>query len=86
MPAFRSLNSVSPSGQRLGKISVRVKDVPGDTGFIANRILHAIFRESRKIVEEGIATPQDVDTVLKGGFNWPSGPFELGGGARGGWQ
>jgi len=71
--------------QRLGKTSVRVKDVPGDTGFIANRIFAAVGAEARKIVEEGIATPEDVDTAMKGGFNWPAGPFELGAGARAGW-
>lgn len=71
--------------ERLGKVSVRVKDIPGDTGFIANRIFAAVGREAQKIVEEGIATPQDVDAAMKGGFNWPAGPFELGAGARGGW-
>ena len=71
--------------QRWGKTSVRVKDVPGDTGFIANRIFRAVGDEARKVVEEGIATPEDVDTAMKGGFNWPAGPFELGAGARGGW-
>ncbi len=71
--------------QRLGKVSVRVKDIPGDTGFIANRIFSAVAREAQKVVEEGVATPQDVDAAMKGGFNWPAGPFELGAGARGGW-
>jgi 3-hydroxybutyryl-CoA dehydrogenase len=71
--------------KNLGKTSVRIKDVPGDTGFIANRIFAALGAEARKIVEEGIASPQDVDTAMKLGFNWPAGPFELGAGARGGW-
>jgi 3-hydroxybutyryl-CoA dehydrogenase len=71
--------------KKLGKTPVRVKDVPGDTGFIANRIFRALGEEARKIVEEGVATPQDVDTAMKLGFNWPAGPFELGAGARGGW-
>jgi len=70
---------------KLGKTSVRVKDVPGDTGFIANRIFGAVGAEARKVVDEGIASPQDVDTAMKLGFNWPAGPFELGAGARGGW-
>ena len=71
--------------KRLGKISVRVKDIPGDTGFIANRIFAAVVQEAQKIVDEGVAKPEDVDTAMKGGFNWPAGPFELSGGARGGW-
>ncbi len=71
--------------QRLGKTSVRVKDIPGDTGFVANRIFAAVAREAQKVVKEGVATPQDVDTAMKGGFNWPAGPFELGAGVLGGW-
>jgi len=72
--------------KKTGKTSVRVKDIPGDTGFIANRIFYrGVAEEARKVVEEGIASPQDVDTAMKLGFNWPAGPFELGAGARGGW-
>ena len=64
--------------KRLGKTSVRVKDVPGDTGFIGNRIWIQVAREARKIVEEGIATPQDIDTVMKLGYGFTLGPFEMG--------
>jgi len=71
--------------KKIGKTPVRVKDIPGDTGFIANRIFRALGEEARKIVDEGVASPQDVDTAMKLGFNWPAGPFELGAGARGGW-
>ena len=72
--------------KRLGKTPVRVKDVPGDLGHIANRIFyHGVGAEARKVVEEGVATAQDVDTAMKLGFNWPAGPFELGAGARAGW-
>jgi len=70
-----------------GKIHVRIKDVPGDTGFIGNRIFAAIGRETRKILEEGIVeNPEDVDKVMMGGFNWPAGPISMGQGARGGWK
>jgi len=72
--------------KKWGKTSVRVKDMPGDPGFIANRIFYrGVGAEARKVVEEGVATPQDVDTAMKLGFNWPAGPFELGAGARSGW-
>jgi len=47
----------------LGKLPVRVNmDVPG---FIGNRMLHALWREAIDIVERGIASPEDVDTVAK---------------------
>ncbi|MFC1918722.1 3-hydroxyacyl-CoA dehydrogenase family protein [Chloroflexota bacterium] len=71
--------------KRLNKISIRVKDVPGDTGFVANRIFQAVRKEARKIVEEGVTSPDDVDIAVRAGFNWPAGPFELSKGARGGW-
>lgn len=70
---------------KLDKISVRVKDVPGNTGYVGNRIYAAIFRETQKIVDEGIATPEDIDTVMTTGWNWPAGPFGMTRGARRGW-
>ena len=64
--------------QRLGKTSARVKDVPGDTGFIGNRIWMQVTREAQRIVGEGIATPQDIDAVMKLGYGFTLGPFEMG--------
>jgi len=73
--------------EKLGKTSVRVKDVPGDTGFIGNRIMGNARREASKIVEEGIATAEDVNTAMMLGFNWPAGPMPTGGpSARTGWR
>ena len=73
--------------EKFGKTSVRVKDVPGDTGFIGNRVMGAARREARQIVDEGTATAEDVNTAMMLGFNWPAGPLPLGGpGARSGWQ
>ena len=71
---------------KMNKTSVRVKDVPGDTGFIANRVYGATRREAMKIVEEGIATAEDVDTAMMLGFRWPVGPISMGMGARSGWK
>lgn len=63
--------------QKIGKQSVVVqKDV---NGFIGNRIQFAVFREALKIVEDGIATFEDVDKAMKygPGFRYPVlGPFE----------
>lgn len=70
---------------KLGKTHVRVKDVPGDTGFVGNRIFGAVRREAMKIVQDGICSPEGVDAVMMGGFNWPAGPIGMGMGARGGW-
>jgi 3-hydroxybutyryl-CoA dehydrogenase len=67
--------STTALAQKMGKITVEVKkDSPG---FIVNRIMIPHMIEAIKIVEEGIATPKDVDTAVKNGLNYPMGPFEL---------
>jgi 3-hydroxybutyryl-CoA dehydrogenase len=71
---------------KMGKTPVRVKDVPGDTGFIANRVFRAAAKEAMKIVDEGIATAEDVNTAMTLGFRWPVGPLAMGAGARSGWK
>lgn len=74
--------------QAWGKISVKVKDIPGtDSGFIGNRVMGAARREAMAIVKEEIATPEDVNKAMIHGFRWPSGPLFISGpGARSGWQ
>jgi 3-hydroxyacyl-CoA dehydrogenase len=73
-------------GKRLEKVTIRVKDAPGKYGFVANRIYFAMVAEARKVLEEGIASAEDIDTVMKLGFNWPVGPLGMTRGAREGWQ
>jgi 3-hydroxybutyryl-CoA dehydrogenase len=51
-----------------------VKDVPG---FAVNRLLHAMIIEATRLVEEGVATPEDVDAACKLGLGHPIGPFKL---------
>jgi 3-hydroxybutyryl-CoA dehydrogenase len=61
--------------QRMGKVTVEVKkDSPG---FIVNRIMIPHMLEAIKMVEEGIASIEDVDAAVKNGLNYPMGPFEL---------
>lgn len=52
--------------KKVGKQPVLVKKEV--TGFIGNRLQFALAREALSIVEQGIATPQDVDIVIKSGF------------------
>jgi 3-hydroxybutyryl-CoA dehydrogenase len=80
------IDIVMELGRRMGKLSVKVKDIPGDTGFVGNRIYRVLTLEAMKIVQEGIATAEDVDNVMMTGFNWPAGPLGMGRGARGGWK
>lgn len=60
-----------------GKETARVKD---STGFVLNRLQYALFHEATQIVEEGIATPEDIDTIVRTtfGFRLPAfGPFAI---------
>lgn len=52
----------------IGKKPIRVmKDAPG---FLINRIQHALMREAIALVEEGVATPGDVDDAVRFGFGF----------------
>ena len=52
--------------KRIGKEPVKVlKDVPG---FLGNRLQHAMWREAISLVEKKIASPEDIDNVVKYGF------------------
>lgn len=58
----------------IGRTAIEVKDVPG---FAVNHVLHAFMIEAVRPVEEGVATPADIDLVCKLGLGQPMGPFEL---------
>jgi 3-hydroxybutyryl-CoA dehydrogenase len=59
-----------------GKLPVVVeKDVPG---FVANRFLMPMILEACRLLEEGVATKEDIDLLVKQGLGFPVGPFELG--------
>jgi len=61
--------------ESLGKTPVRVqRDIPG---FVMNRIFSAALREAVDLVEQGIATPEDVDVGMRLGYGWNAGPFEI---------
>ncbi len=60
----------------LGKTPVVVeKDLPG---FVANRFLMPMLLEACRLLEEGVATKEDIDLLVKQGVGFPIGPFELG--------
>ena len=60
--------------KKLGKTPVAVNDAPG---FVSNRVLMPLINEAAYTVMEGVATPGDVDAVMKLGMNHPMGPLEL---------
>jgi 3-hydroxybutyryl-CoA dehydrogenase len=58
----------------IGKTPIIALDEPG---FIANRLGLTLYMEASKLLEDGIASLQDVDTCMRLGYNHPMGPFEL---------
>jgi len=70
-----TIKATTELAKKMGKLTVEVKkDSPG---FIVNRIMIPHMIEAIKIVEEGIASIEDVDKAVKNGLNYPMGPFEL---------
>ncbi len=41
---------------------------------------------SRRVLEEGVASVEEINKAMRFGFNWPAGPLEMAAGARKGWQ
>lgn len=60
--------------KQIGKVAIRVKDV---AGFAVNRMLHAMMIEAVRLVEEQVATPEDLDIACKLGLGHAIGPFAL---------
>ena len=59
---------------KLGKEAVEVKESPG---FVVNRLLVPMMNEAFNLLQEGVASPEDIDKAMKLGTNMPMGPFEL---------
>lgn len=66
--------AVRALAERAGKTTVEVQDYPG---FISNRILMPMINEAVFCLYEGIASAEDIDTVMKLGMNHPMGPLTL---------
>ena len=60
--------------ERCGKTTVVVQD---RQGFVTTRALAALLTEAMRMLEEGVASPEDIDTAIKLGLNHPMGPLEL---------
>ena len=60
--------------EALGKTPVVVKDAPG---FASSRLGVAIALEAIRMVEQGVASPKDIDNAMVLGYKFPVGPLEL---------
>jgi 3-hydroxybutyryl-CoA dehydrogenase len=66
--------AIEDMAKSLNKTPVEVKDFPG---FVSNRVLMPMINEAIYTVYEGVASPEDIDTVMKLGTNHPMGPLTL---------
>ncbi len=66
--------TIKQMAETMGKVAVEVQDYPG---FISNRILMPMINEAVYCVMEGIASVEDIDTVMKLGMAHPMGPLTL---------
>jgi len=69
-----TLQSARTFAEAVGKTCVVVnRDV---AGFVTTRLISALAMEAVRLVESGVATPEDVDTACRLGFGHPMGPLE----------
>jgi 3-hydroxybutyryl-CoA dehydrogenase len=60
--------------REIGKTPILAQDEPG---FIANRLGLTLYIEASKLLEDKVASLQDIDACMRLGYNHPMGPFEL---------
>ena len=70
-----TFDAVKELAVSIGKEPVEVAEAPG---FVVNRILIPMINEATFILQEGIASAEDIDKAMKYGANHPMGPLELG--------
>ena len=67
-------NTIKELALKISKTPVEVFDFPG---FVSNRILMPMINEAIFALMEGVASKEDIDTVMKLGMNHPMGPLTL---------
>ena len=69
-----TLATVRGWAEALGKTVIEVRDSPG---FATSRLGVAVGLEAIRMVEEGVASAEDIDTGMRLGYGWPMGPLRL---------
>jgi 3-hydroxybutyryl-CoA dehydrogenase len=67
-------DAIDQLARGMGKTPVTVEDVPG---FVSNRVLMPMINEAVFCLQEGVATAEDIDTVMHLGMAHPMGPLRL---------
>ncbi|MDX1620379.1 MAG: 3-hydroxyacyl-CoA dehydrogenase NAD-binding domain-containing protein [Nitriliruptorales bacterium] len=70
-----TMDRAEAAADAMGKTPVRVNDLPG---FATSRLNALIGNEGMRMLEERVASPEDIDTAVKLGLNHPMGPLEMG--------
>src|SRR5574341_292631 len=65
---------INDVAKKMGKIAVVVNDYPG---FVSNRVIMPMINDAIYCLQEGVASRENIDTVMKLGANHPMGPLEL---------
>ena len=74
MTSDETVKAVYDLAIAIGKDPIEVKEGPG---FVVNRILCPMLNEAFVVLEEGLATPEDIDKGMRLGCNHPMGPLTL---------
>ena len=69
-----TITSVKAFAEACGKQAVEVAD---RAGFIVNALLFPYLNNAVRLLENGVASRDDIDTAMKGGCNFPMGPLAL---------
>jgi 3-hydroxybutyryl-CoA dehydrogenase len=72
--ADTTVKVIKDVSHKVGKKTVLVNEAPG---FAVNRLLVPALNEAVFVIQEGIATVEDMDLAIKLGLNWPMGPLTL---------
>lgn len=70
----KTVQIVKDAARRMGKETVVVNEFPG---FVTSRISALVGNEAFYMLQEGVASPKEIDKAIKLGLNFPMGPFEL---------
>ncbi len=69
-----TINIIKSVSEKMGKVTVVVNDFPG---FVSNRVLMPMINEAIFCLQEGVASRDNIDAVMKLGAHHPMGPLEL---------